>query len=196
MASTPLSAQEIARQIGATDPSVLVTRHFGGQFLSQLKAILARADRNDVVRLSFAGVNVMDPSFADEVLGTLGSERASRKFSGACLVLEDVGPNLHDDIATLLDGRPRRTRIGNCVFPLQNAAGEIELIGPHEKHVEESFRFIQRKGSITARDLQTHLNATIGAASTRLKILHDLGLIVRSADRSAPGGQFLYSIPR
>lgn len=190
------STQEIARRIGATDPSILVTRHLGGQFLGQLKAILSQADKNDIVRLSFAGVSVIDPSFADEVLGTLGTERAARKFSGARLVLTDVGPNLLDNISTVLDGRPRRTRIGNCVFPIQNAAGQIELIGPHEKHVEESFRLIQSKGSITARDLQMHLKATIGAASTRLKILHDLGLIVRSADRSAPGGQYLYSLPR
>ena len=190
-----LYATDIARQIGLREPFLLATRRTGEHFLARLKDAVAAANHNDVIFLSFTGIEFMDPSFTDEVLGTIGTERAQRKFIGPRLVLSDVNFDLRDNITTLLDSRPRRTRIGNCVFPVIDEKGRMDLVGPREDYIDETFRFLKRKEAITARDLQENFKLKIGAASTRLKAIYDLGLAVRSAHRDAPGGQYTYHLP-
>lgn len=195
MAPITVRASDLAIQV-ETEPTQLATRTAGKRFLTALKGQLKEAGRDQVVILDFSGVNMMDASFPDEVFGTLGAERAKRKFAGASLVLSHLSESLIDSLNVVLQSRPRREpRLGNCVIPMLGDDGRLHLIGPSESHVQDTFDLLKQHKSITARDLKERYKLEIGAASTRLKTVYDLGLAIRSAERDASSKQYTYFLP-
>lgn len=195
MTYTTLSIKDLAEK-AKLDPTQLATRSAGSRFLPILKAALSKVDRDQVVALDFADVGMMDPSFADEVFATLAADRSRRKFLGACLVLTHLNETLTDGLNIVLSSRPRRERnLGNCVFPMIDSGDKVQLVGPTEKHVQETFTLLQNGQALTAREVAKKFKLNITAASTRLKILYDLGLAVRSVRRDGPERQYTYRLP-
>jgi|SRR5579859_31290 len=192
-------ATDVARGASVPDPSWLITRPSGAAFLRKLRAELAKAGTNSCVLLDFAGVQLMDGSFADEVLGSLGLERIKKKSALPRMVLAGLNVASQDNLRYALVTRAKLERaVPNLVYPVLDSASHIALIGAFEASVGETFRLLQRNVTATARDVQEHFGSrqlAINAASTRLKVLYDLGLAVRSDQREAPGGQFTYRLP-
>lgn len=138
----------------------------------------------------------MEASFADEVFGTLGAQRARKEDSLGVIVLTDLNQtcceNLQMALETRIDREPETLeRLRNCVLPVWDGS-ELKLAGQFESHVQESFLLLSTRGQLTARDLADTLHLSVNAASTRLKTLADLGLAFRIEVRDSVGKQFVY----
>lgn len=191
-----LRLADIAREI-TPFPSLLATRLAGKRCWEQLQTRLCEPDTDGVSVLSFAGVEVMDASFADEVFGTLAAQRARKEVSFGPIVLVDVNETCIENLKMALETRadresPDRERLRNCVLPMVIKDEEMTLIGKFEDHVLQSFELLSKHKTLTARDLSDVLNLNLNAASTRLKTLADLGLALRTEIRDAQGKQFIY----
>ncbi len=190
-----LSLKDIAREI-TPNPSLLATRLAGKRFGEQLQLRLQEPDANAVIVLSFAGVDVMDASFADEVFGTLAARRVRKDVSFGPVILVDANETCVENLKMALETRadresPERERLRNCVLPMVKD-DEMTLIGKFEDHVSQSFELLSKHKTFTARDLSDVLKLNLNAASTRLKTLADLGLALRTEIRDAQGKLFIY----
>jgi hypothetical protein len=191
-----LRLADIAREI-TSFPSLLATRLAGKRFWEQLQPRLREPNADVVTILSFAGVEVMDASFADEVFGTLAAQRARKEVSFGPIMMVDVNETCVENLKMALETRadresPDRERLRNCVLPIVIKDKEMTLIGKFEDHVLQSFELLSKHETLTARDLSDLLNLNLNAASTRLKTLADLGLALRTEIRDAQGKQFVY----
>lgn len=199
MRRTQLSAFDLAGRAEIEEPTFLITRPIGTRFLSALRDDLTPLGTNGVAVLDFTGIYLMDGSFADEVFGTLGSERTRKKTGSPRLVLSSLNDASRDNLQYALETRTRREhQLRNLVFPVLDTLGKILLIGACEDNIRETFELLQQKRELTARDVQEYFKRqelAINAASTRLKAVYDLGLALRSAQREAPGGQYTYRLP-
>jgi len=191
-----LRLADIAREI-TSFPSLLATRLAGKRFWEQLQTRLREPDTDAVTVLSFAGVEVMDASFADEVFGTLAAQRARKDVTFGAIILVDANETCIENLKMALETRadresPERERLRNCVLPIFIKDDEIALIGKFEDHVLQSFELLSKHKTLTARDLADVLKLNLNAASTRLKTLADLGLARRIEIRDTQGKQFVY----
>src|SRR5947208_49453 len=112
---------ELARPITPL-PSLLATRVVGKRFWISIEACL-RASTDQALKISFAGVELMDASFADEVFGTLASLRARREVQFSPLVISELNDTCTENLYMALDTRPDREpgdreRLRNCVLPV------------------------------------------------------------------------------
>lgn len=187
---------DIAREI-TPFPSLLATRLAGKRFWEQLQTRLRETDTDVVTVLSFADVEVMDASFADEVFGTLAAQRARKDVTFGPIMLVDANETCIENLKMALETRadresPEQERLRNCVLPILIKNDEITLIGKFEDHVLQSFGLLSKHKTLTARSLSDVLKLNLNAASTRLKTLVDLGLALRTEIRDAQGKQFVY----
>lgn len=190
-----LRLADIAREI-TSFPSLLATRLAGKRFWEQLQTRLCEPDTGVVTVLSFAGVEVMDASFADEVFGTLAARRARKDVSFGPVMLVDANETCIENLKMALETRadresPEQERLRNCVLPVFKD-DSMTLIGKFEDHVLQSFELLSKHKTLTARDLSDVLKLNLNAASTRLKTLADLGLARRIEIRDTQGKQFIY----
>jgi DNA-binding transcriptional ArsR family regulator len=189
-----LSVTQLARQAGL-DGAVLVTRVSGRKFLAELEKKLGALREGILVVVDFQGVEIMDASFADEVFGTLTARNAQRVVPSKRLILRGLSPANLENLVMALETRPQREPepgLRNCVLPILNEAGQIYLIGKAEGHVKETFELLRVHKRLTARELADALNLDIHAASTRLKVIYNLGLALREEVRDTLGKQFVY----
>lgn len=172
----------------------LVTRPNGRQFLPLLKRVIESSPFQTLI-LDFTGITLMDGSFADEVFGNLASERSRREvIYNTALFLQSLDEASIENLEMALGSRIRREKnLRNCVLPYIQSDGTIKLLGKREKHVEETFSLLVQKKQLTTHELVNLLKVDIGAASTRLKVLYDLGLASRSETRNTDDKQYLYS---
>jgi DNA-binding transcriptional ArsR family regulator len=191
-----ISVADIARQVGVA-PMVLVTRPVGEMFSPILEQALDQLPETVAVILDFTGVEVIDGSFTDEIFGKMALRRSRREGPPRCLILQSLGPAVLENLRITLTSRQVTVDRGirNCVFPALLGGGRVELIGKAERHVLQSFDLLRSRGTLTARDVADVLELDIAAASTRLKVLYDLGLALRTEVRSEQGKEYLYSWP-
>jgi predicted transcriptional regulator len=187
---------DLAKQLGL-DPTTLATRPIGEHFYPALQYALAEAPETAAVLLDFEGVKVIDASFTDEILGKMALRRAHREGILRCVVLQSLGPSVLDNIEITLTSRQVTTDRGlrNCVYPVRGRDGLIKLVGKAEKHVIQTFDLLLSRDSLTARDVAEEWNLDIAAASTRLKVLHNLGLVLRTETRTEQGKEYVYEWP-
>lgn len=175
------------------DGQQLVTRPLGRRFLPRLQALLS-GNGGRCLLLSFADVGMMDGSFADEVFAALAAARSRRTGHSGCLVLRDLDSTSYDNLVLAVTSRPvRELGVRNCVLPVLNDRGQVELVGKAEDHVRETFETLRQHRELTARELADSQGLDIGAASTRLKVLFNLGLACRREERDERGRLYVYT---
>ncbi|MBE7512429.1 MAG: winged helix-turn-helix transcriptional regulator [Anaerolineales bacterium] len=197
MVNQILQATEIGRSVGIPFVSLLATRVVGKRFFEYLQEYLRQQPSNITVKLSLAGVEVMDASFSDEVFGTFAALRARREITLCPVILTDLNQtcreNLQMALETRIDREPESLeRLRNCVLPILDGMA-LDLIGRNEDHIQESFMLLGKHCRLTARELADILNLNVNAASTRLKTLADLGLAFRIETRDSVGKQYIYN---
>lgn len=185
-------ATELAADAGI-DSQRLITRPLGRKFQPFLHKLMSEHQQGCLV-LSFAGVGMMDGSFADEVFASLAAARGRRAGLPGCLVLSDLDPTSHENLVLATMSRPaREPGLRNCVLPVINSEGRVELVGKPEDNVSQTFEKLRNRGDTTARELADAEGIDIGAASTRLKLLYNLGLVCRREERDERGRLFVYT---
>jgi hypothetical protein len=186
---------ELARQAGL-DHRTLLTRRTGRRFLPVLEALMRDLADTNALLLDFDEVEIMDASFADEVFSTLAVNRSRRINRGGCVILEALESASLENLEMALSSRTvRETGLRNCVLPTHNRRYGTKLVGKSEGHVQTSFELLVQHRRMTARELADVLKLDIAAASTRLKVLFDLGLATRIEEREGQVKQFIYAWP-
>jgi hypothetical protein len=189
-----ISALQVAQRAGIAQ-SALLSREDGRQFLATLELVLEE-HRDKTVVLHFDGIPLLTASFADSVFGTLSARRSAQRKPQTCLILQSVPQSHLDEIGMALLSRPEReAKVRNCLIPVKGSDHNVRLVGKAEGHVAHTFDLLRLRQQLTARDLADALELEIGAASTRLKVLVDLGLGYRTEVRDASGKQFVYVWP-
>lgn len=195
-----LSVTALAAQIAGDHPTILATRPVGEQFFGLLKPRLAEMPEGVMV-VDFAGVEIMDGSFLDEVFGTLAAHHTQHVPPNRCLLLRGLSETGMDNLQMVLRSRPEREerktgiKIHNCALPALLPTGQIELIGPVQGHIQETVELLRAHQTLTARQLADLLDLDIHAASTRLKVPFDLGLALREEEAEPHGKQYRYRWP-
>lgn len=189
-----LSVLALAERAGIKQDALLL-RDDGRQFLVVLDQDLTD-NREKTLVLDFTGVSLLTASFADAVFGTLASRRSIQRTPQTCLLLQGVSMSHLEEIEMALLSRPEREgKIRNCVIPVRIDEHDTRLVGKAEGHVIQTFDLLRLRYQLTARDVADTLRLDIGAASTRLKVLADLGLAYRTEVRDVSGKQFVYIWP-
>lgn len=181
---------------------ILATRLNGQRFFPPFADRLRQLPPDQGLLVDGTGVAILDASFADEVFGVVASSRACAEWKGKCFVLCGFSDDNVKNIAVALDSRAlHSTGVRNCVLPVGDGTGErlspsaVHLIGKVEGHVRESFAVLLCQRTLTARTLAATVGRDIHAASTRLKVLHDLGLATRAEMRDGHGREYVYGWP-
>ena len=195
MKTLTLQVAQISKEMGLLN-DLLVTRPTGRHFQSLVKEVLEKPTLQTVI-LDFAGIRLMDASFADEVFGNIASERSRREATyTTALFLRSLEEASLENLDMALSSRTRREKnLRNSVIPHIQPDNTIKLLGKWEKHVEETFTLLVQKIQLTTHELVDLLKIDIGAASTRLKVLYDLGLASRSETRNTDDKQYIYCLP-
>ncbi|HEU5226525.1 MAG TPA: hypothetical protein VFU49_01855 [Ktedonobacteraceae bacterium] len=189
------SLAEVARSL-EFKPGFLVTRLHGRLFLGKFAEVLCALTPDQGLLVDGTGVEILDASFADEVFGAVAAQRSEPAWKGRCFALAHLSQDNIANVAAALDSRAmHESGLRNCVVPVLEAGEKGVLIGKAEGHVQESFALLHHQQQMTARELAEALALDIHAASTRLKILFDLGLVTRQEMRDANGKQFVYAWP-
>lgn len=190
-----LQLTDIARNV-TQFPSILATRFTGKQFWTVFRGYLDKFSTDEVVYLSFSGVDVMDASFSDEVFSQLAVLRARKEYKFCYLILTELNEtceeNLDMALVTRIDREPDdKPNLRNCAL-LYKKNDELNIIGKFENHVFETFTALMKEKTLSARDISDILDISLNAGSTRLKTLSDLGFAKRTEIRDEQGKQYLY----
>lgn len=178
---------------------ILATRLNGQRFLPLFADMLRQLPADQSLLVDGTGVAILDASFADEVFGVVASGRAHAEWKGKCFALCGLSDDNIKNVEVALDSRAvHSTGLRNCVLPVVDGVGRnlaARLIGKVEGHVRESFATLLHERTLTARTLADGVGLDIHAASTRLKVLHDLGLATRTEMRDGHGREYVYGWP-
>jgi len=171
----------------------LLLRAYGERALPVLEERLQAVPEGRALWLSFEGVRMMTPSFADATIVELLRGLRAGRYGDRYLILAD--PN--DDTVVSLEGTfERRLHRSLKLAVVLYRDGECGLFGPVEQNLQETWRIVAERGTLTARELADRLDLEINTASMRLLKLHGLGLLARREEVSAAGRQHIYTLPR
>jgi hypothetical protein len=179
--------QDLAKQVGHDGERRLRGRELGRKFQAGLREKILSTPHDELLRFDLRDVQMMDVSFIDELFGGIAEARGRGELSGAALLLVEVDPLDVDDIGRILAGRPgSSTGLRNCVLPLVEA-DSIRLLGKTEDYVQETFSELLQAKSLSTSELMSRLDLANNTASTRLKVLYDLGLARRVPQTESRG---------
>ncbi len=177
---------KISRELGLAE-RLFLTRQNGEQFYQLLEARLQGLDGGQGLILTFPPDQLIDASFADEVIIRLGEKIVAGNFEERCILLE----NLTDDSITNINSiiKFRQLKLG---FLAIAPSGTWQCIGQLEPNLKETLDIVAQYRKITAPELARLLELAINTASNRLKRLHDQRLIRREHEISNQGLQYIY----
>lgn len=179
--------QDLAKQVGHNEERRLRGRELGRKFQAGLRERILSTSPDELLRFDLRDVQMMDVSFIDELFGGIAEARGRGELTGAALLLVEADPLDVDDIGRILAGRPGFSiGLRNCVLPLAEG-GLIRLLGKTEDYVQETFTELLKAKTLSTSDLMTRLDLANNTASTRLKVLFDLGLAQRMPQAESRG---------
>lgn len=182
-----ITIHDIAKRAGFSDVERFRGRDLGRKFRDALQDMISATPPEDILRFDLREVPMMDVSFIDEVFGGVAEARGRGDLNGAALLLIEADPLDVDDIDRILSGRPGySTGLRNCVIPLKKGAS-IKLLGKTEEYVQETFNELLKANTLSTSDLMAQLGLANNTASTRLKVLYDLGLARRTTESGTRG---------
>src|SRR5919202_1511771 len=160
--------------------------------LSELFEVLGAPEGRALV-LSFAGVRVMTPSFADATIVALLRGLRDGRYGERYLILAE--PN-EETLVSLEGTFERRLHRSLKLAVVLRCGGEYRLFGPVEQNLQEAWQLVAERGTLTTRELADRLGLEINTASMRLLKLHGLGLLARREEVSGAGRQHIYTLPK
>jgi len=171
----------------------LLLRAYGEWALPVLEQQLLSVPERRALVLSFAGVRIMTPSFADATIVALLRGLREVRYGERFLILAE--PN--EETLVSLEGTFERRlhRRLKLAVVLRNG-GVDRLFGPVEENLQEAWQIVAERGTLTTRELAERLGLELNTASMRLIKLHSLGLLARREVVGIPGRQHLYMLPK
>ncbi|MBV9322873.1 MAG: hypothetical protein JO352_03675 [Chloroflexi bacterium] len=170
----------------------LLLRAYGEQALPVLEAKLLGVPEGRALVLSFAGVRIMTPSFADATIVALLRGLREGRYEERYLLLAE--PN-EETLVGLAGTFERRLHRSLKLAIVLRCAGTYRLFGPVEQNLQAAWQLVAERGTLTARELADELELEINTASMRLWKLHSLGLLARREEALPNGRQHIYTLP-
>ncbi len=192
----------------------LAMRPQGRRVQQEIDTLLRQLPPNSVLVVDFAGVEMMDYSFADEALGAIFSRMSAREYPDRYIVLasgegeldeallENVEVALRQrDVAALVLPKDHISEAGNTIssaLPIvlrAEAAEDWRVAGTLPQHLVDTLRAVMEKQQVTVRELADELKIdSPTACNNRIARLHQLRLVRREAAIVPEGGrQYFYS---
>jgi len=161
------------------------TRDRGREGRARLDDLLGEREGIDLT-IDFAGVEVMNISFADEFLGKF---LTSHDFSAEGTTVKVTGLNVDNRYSVVVCVERRETQV-----VVLEADGHLVLEG--DKMLAETFNYALGLGSFKANDLASAMSLTSQNANNRLKRLARVGALRKTqVTGSTRGGkEFVYEI--
>lgn len=166
---------------------MLVGREAARKVLDECLLHLEGQDKGNLIELDFSAIRFVDFSSADEFLGRLAGRIFGRELSDTCVLLSHCRPEICENIDAML-------KLKNQAMLCKDSSGKSRLLGRLHPQLEQTLRFVEEKGAITARDLADAQKIAINTSSNRLTKLANLGLVGRREEPAAGKGgkQFRY----
>jgi len=164
----------------------LYDRDLGQQLRQEIEHIISSSRKKAVFYLDFKGIDSIDFSCADELIGKLISRLLTNEYGDIFFVLKNLNDNQLENIQVALDRR--KVACLRC-----GTNSECQLLGYTKNYLTEMLEIISQKGKITARELSEALNLELNTSSTRLSHLHKAHLVHREQILVNGGGrEYLY----
>lgn len=171
------------------EPPDLLLRGYGQRAYPLLARAMEAIPSHHTFTLDFAGVSVMDTSFAEETVLHLALDLIKGEFGDRFMLLDQVSAATIDNIEATIAWRRAKVAL-----PLREG-GKIRLVGHIEPNLLEVWRLATEVDTLTARELADRLHLEINTASMRLRKLYDARLVDRKEEVSASGRQHVYKFP-
>ena len=171
----------------------LLLRAYGERALPVLEGQLLGVPEGRALMLSFAGVRIMTPSFADATIVALLRGLREGRYGERYLILAE--PN-EETLVSLEGTFERRLHRPLKLAVVLRRGGVDRLFGPVEPNLEQAWQLVAERGTLTTRELADKLGLELNTASMRLLKLHGLRLLARREEVSAAGHQYLYTLPK
>jgi hypothetical protein len=160
---------------------MLVGRDAGKRMFESCLSFIDAEGKGGHVALDFSDVKFVDFSSADEFLGRLAGRILSRELGDTCVLLTHCKPEVCENIDAML-------RLKNQAMLCKESSGNIRLLGKLHPQLEETLKFVDQRGEVTARDLADAEKIAINTSSNRLTKLGNLGLLGRKEEPAAGKG--------
>jgi len=179
----------ICSEVGIGNSALLITREKGQKvYIELVKRIQASDPANCPIKIIFPENQLMDVSFADEVVIRLQEGLNKGEFGeGQGIILYGLG----DDSIENLTAAVKLQKL-KIAFMVIKQTGKWDCIGQIEQNLRKTLDLLFKQGRLTAPDLARHLGLAVNTASTRLKRLYDMHLIRRDFEITENGLQYIY----
>jgi len=165
----------------------LATRPRGREVREDIQEKLERLASGETLILSFARVDGMTGSFADECVAKLLIDRSSGVFADRGVVIDGASDVIREELELVLS----RRKISAVSM---RESGEPEVLG-ERGWLPATLTVAIELRSFSASDLAAKLNLTPQAANNRLKVLVASGAVVRERIVPEGGGkEFSYTV--
>ena len=179
----------ICSEVGIGNSALLITREKGQKvYIELVKHIQVSDPANCPIRIIFPENQLMDVSFADEVVIRIQDGLNKDAFGeGQGIILYGLG----DDSIENLTAAVKLQKL-KIAFMVIKQTGQWDCIGQLEQNLRETLDLLFKQGQLTAPDLARQLGLAVNTASTRLKRLYDMHLIRRDFEITENGLQYIY----
>ena len=182
--------RELFEVLDVPGPDLLL-RAYGERALPVLEDKLLGVPTGRALVLSFAGVRIMTPSFADATIVALLRGLRAGRYGERFLILAD--PN-EETLVSLEGTFERRLHRPLKLAIVLRRGGVDRLFGPVEQNLEDAWQLVAERGTLTTRELADEWGLELNTASMRLIKLHSLGLLARREVVGVPGRQHIYTL--
>ena len=192
----------------------LAMRPQGRRVQQELDTLLRQLPPDSVLVVDFAGVEMMDYSFADEALGAIFSRMSAREYPDRYIILASGEGELDSALLENVEVALRQRDVAALVLPKDQindasdaiasalpivlraeAAEAWSVAGTLPQHLVDTLRAVMEKQQVTVRELADELKIdSPTACNNRIARLHQLRLVRRAAAIVPEGGrQYFYS---
>lgn len=179
--------RDLFEQLEDLPGSDLVTREIGAKAYGLLRRAILQTESGTLLFFDFSGVLVMDSSFAGPSLLRLMRELVEDQYGDRYLALSNLTSSTKENVDITIRGHGLKIAV-----PVIGNDGFIDLLGEIEPNLSHTFKMINQRKNLTARELADLENIGISAASNRLKRLYDLRLATRTEEVTSEGRQHRY----
>lgn len=192
MNSFTISIQELAEKVGIEQKGTLSFRPFGQKIRSLIESKIDSMPSGSVIYLDFSNIRFSDSSCADEVV--LQVQLFLRnKASNIILCVSNINESIKDELTYAIAYQEKS--IGRIPFLYRLEDGSVRYLGEIEDTLDETFQLLQKRKSLTTRDIMEAFNLAVNSASNRLKKLWDYGLVLREELIDHTGKLHVYRLP-
>lgn len=168
----------------------LLLRDYGRRALPILAGELLKVPAGQALTLDFAGVSVVDTSFADESILELALGLIKGEWGDRFIILN------HPTSATIDNLEGTIARRGVKIASMVRDNDRVRIVGQIEPNLSETWMIaLEEDGPLTARHLADRLGLEINTASMRLSKLHRARLLSRHEEVTPTGRQYVYTVP-